>query len=107
MMRGTLWATRMLLIACTLGIVACGADGPTQPPAGMSTAAYQHIDRIIQVMQANSLKRRTINWTQFRDSVIKDATGAQTIPETYPAIRTALALLGDGHSHYIPVSGST
>lgn len=99
---------RRLQIAATLILAGCaGTDGTTAPPAGMSTVAYQHIDRIIQVMQANSVKRRTINWNQFRDSVIKDATGAQTIPETYTAIRTALALLGDGHSHYIPASGST
>lgn len=92
-----------------IAAVAIGAcvDSPSEPPADMSTAAYQHLDYLLGVMQANSIKRRAINWTQFRDSVIKTATGAQTIAETYPAIRVALGLLGDGHSSYIPASGST
>ena len=106
MRRAGMLAARLLLLAGAVSLSACNGDTTTEPPAGMSNAAYAHLDNIIKIMQANSVKRRTINWTQFRDSVIKDATGAQDIPATYGAIRTALALLGDGHSRYIPFSGS-
>lgn len=96
-----------LLNVAVIILAACGDTNATMPPSGMSTVAYQHVDYLIGVMQANSIKRRTINWNAFRDSVLRTAAGAQTIAETYPAIRTALTLLGDGHSQYIPVVGST
>ena len=96
-----------VLGAAAIMLAACGDTNVTTPPFGMSAAAYQHLENIIDIMQPNSVKRRVIDWTTFRDSVQKQASGAQTVAETYPAIRTALALLGDGHSHYIPVSGRT
>jgi C-terminal processing protease CtpA/Prc len=56
-------------------------------------------------MEANSLHRLTIDWAAFRASVLAEAGGAQAIAETYPAIRTALRLLGDGHTTYRPAAG--
>jgi len=50
-------------------------------------------------MQANSINRFKIDWSSFRATVLAEAASAQTIRDTYPAIRTALRLLGDGHSH--------
>jgi carboxyl-terminal processing protease len=48
----------------------------------------------------------TIDWVRFRNDVLAKAWAAQTIPDTYPAIREALRLLGDGHSSYRPVTGA-
>jgi C-terminal processing protease CtpA/Prc len=55
---------------------------------------------MIGFMQANSINRLTIDWTMFRSRVFDQASSAQTIADTYPAIRVALGLLGDGHSSY-------
>ena len=38
--------------------------------------------------------------------MLAQAGSAQTVPDTYPAIREALRLLGDGHSQYRPVTGT-
>jgi len=57
-------------------------------------------------MQANSINRLTIDWTMFRASVLGQSSSAQTIADTYPAIRAALGLLGDGHSSYRSAAGT-
>ena len=57
-------------------------------------------------MQANSINRLTIDWNMFRTSVIAQAAGAQTIPDTYAAIRVSLTLLGDGHSSFRTPTGT-
>jgi carboxyl-terminal processing protease len=57
-------------------------------------------------MQENSVNRLTIDWTMFRASVFGQASSAQTIADTYPAIRVALGLLGDGHSSYRSATGT-
>lgn len=85
---------------------ACGSDGPsraslpTQPTAAMSAAAANYLNSILSLMQTNSIKRLTIDWTSFRNGVIAEAGSAQTIAELNPAIRLAITLLGDGHSSY-------
>ena len=58
-------------------------------------------------MQANSIKRLEIDWNDFRARVFAAAAGAQTISGTYEAIRTAIGLLGDGHSSYRTSTGAT
>ena len=50
-----------VLGAAAIMLAACGDTNVTMPPFGMSTAAYQHLDNIIDIMQANSVKRRVIN----------------------------------------------
>src|SRR5262245_24515826 len=98
-----------LALALTLG---CGAgrtagDPPTSPTRGMSALASAYLDRLILIMQSNSLRRLEIDWTSFRNSVVADASAAQTIPDLLPAIRTAIRLLSDGHSFYRPASGAS
>ena len=56
-------------------------------------------------MQANSINRLTIDWTTFRASILAQASGAQAVADTYPAIRTAILLLGDGHSSFRSPTG--
>ena len=73
----------------------------------MSAAATFHLNEIIGLMQANSIKRLTIDWVAFRAAVFAEVPAAQTIAELAPAIRRALTLLGDGHSSYAPAAGGT
>jgi carboxyl-terminal processing protease len=94
----------LLPLALLLLLSACGGgESPTSPSstaAGMSTTARSYLDQILSTMQASSINRQTIDWTAFRASVNAAAPNAQTIPDLYPAIRTALGLLGDHHSYY-------
>jgi carboxyl-terminal processing protease len=66
----------------------------------MSTAASAYLNAILGLMQSNSIKRLTIDWTAFRNNVIAAAGSAQTIADLNPAIRVAITQLGDGHSSY-------
>jgi hypothetical protein len=101
-----------ILIAAALA-AGCGSDRasraatPTSPSASISAVAADHLGQVIDTMQANSINRQSINWTNFRTAVFADAGAAQTIPDLYPAIRTAVRLLGDGHSSYRSADGST
>ena len=94
-MRGAMKKLTALVVAIALA-VACGSGGtssaslPTQPTAAMSTAASAYLNAILDLMQPNSIKRLTIDWTAFRNSVIAAAGSAQTIADLNPAIRVAI-----------------
>lgn len=80
----------------------CGS-GPTAPtPASPATYVQQMLD----VMQAHSVNRQTIDWTSFDAAVLNAAQGATSIAGTYPAIQLALGMLGDHHSFYLKPDGS-
>jgi len=98
---------RVLLIAI-LFTAACGGSGstPTQPGSGGSQQVQEYLGRLVDVMQANSLHRLTINWIDFRSRVLAEGGTAQTLVAARPAIRLALQLLGDGHSSYRAVDGT-
>jgi C-terminal processing protease CtpA/Prc len=69
-------------------------------------AARAYLEQMIGFMQAHSINRLTIDWTMFHARVFDEASSAQTIADTYPAIRVALGLLGDGHSSYRSATGT-
>jgi carboxyl-terminal processing protease len=101
-------ASATLALAAILG--ACGGDNatppPTQPGGHISDRARAYLDQLIGVMQVNSVNRLTIDWTTFRTTVFGEAPAAQSVADTYPAIRTAIRLLGDGHSGFYDPSGT-
>jgi C-terminal processing protease CtpA/Prc len=102
--------TRTLVVAAAFTAAACGGmpTGPTGPPppsAAEATRAY--LESIIGIMRESSVKRLTIDWDNFTGRVLAAAADAKTVPETFPAIRLALELLGDGHSSYRAASGTT
>jgi hypothetical protein len=88
---------------------ACGGGGPsaaTPPTGGSGQDPRQYVESLLNIMQANSINRLSIDWGQFRATVLAEAGSAQTIADTYPAIRTALRLLGDGHSFVVLPGGA-
>jgi C-terminal processing protease CtpA/Prc len=104
---------RLLAAALAACLAACGSDRPSAPtqasptaPTTISTVAQQHLDQLFTIMQNNSIKRLTIDWSSLRSEVFAAAGAAQTIPDTFPAIRLALTRIGDGHSSYRPANGS-
>ena len=100
--------TRKAGCSLTLALltVACVPDagGPVEPP-GSPARARDYIEEVVGLMQTHSVRRLEIDWEAFRDSVFSTAAEARTIEETYPAIRVALKLLGDGHTSFRAVTG--
>jgi len=71
----------------------------------MSPAARNYLTQILDIMQANSVNRKTIDWPRFRQTVVGVDSNEQTIQDLYPKIRAALLLLSDHHSFYQAVGG--
>ncbi|MCU0647972.1 MAG: S41 family peptidase [Gemmatimonadaceae bacterium] len=94
-------------IALCVFLAACSAEpAPVAPPPPTDvaqTAAY--LDNVIRLMQTNSINRLRIDWAAFGTQVRAAATGARAVDELVPALRTALTLLGDGHSSFRLPSG--
>lgn len=65
----------------------------------ISTEATAYIDAALKVMQEHFLHKDQIDWPQLRRETLGQAAGAQNSVDTYPAIRFALAKLGDHHSY--------
>ncbi len=80
-------------------IVQQADDGPEEV-LEMASVARNFLFELIDIMQNNSVNRNTIDWQIFKISVFESAAEAQTIPETYDGVRTALQLLGDNHSSF-------
>lgn len=96
----------MRLLVLTFALFGCASGDSTTEPVPVGNAATEYLNHVLSLMQNNSIKRLTINWTEFRADVHSRATGATTIAGTYPAITRALTLLGDGHSGYRAADGS-
>jgi carboxyl-terminal processing protease len=96
-----------LAVSAACGSPSSPTSSPAQPAGAMSALASTYLDQLIGIMQNNSINRPKIDWTSFRATVVTDARSAQTIVDLYPAIRTALRLLGDGHSFYQLTAGGT
>jgi len=96
---------KLRLILCWLLIlllITCNNDDP----AITSEQAQKFLNEILDVMETNSINKYKIDWPDFRTKVFDKAVGAQTIQDTYPAIKEALVLLGDNHSSYRKLDGS-
>jgi carboxyl-terminal processing protease len=102
------WST--LVLAATLGISACGANPgstppPTQPTGAISPQARAYLDEVLGLMQAHAMNRLTIDWSTLRTTALAQAPAAQTVADTYPAITTAVRLLGESHSSFQTPTG--
>jgi hypothetical protein len=71
----------------------------------MSSEAESHLAEIVEVLQREWLYRDNTDWASFRRRVFERAGTAQTIPDTYDAIRLALTALGDKHTYYRTAAG--
>ena len=61
-------------MAAVVVVLACG-DEPTTPasPTEISSAAAGYLNRALNIMEANSIKRYEIEWTTFRTQAFDDA----------------------------------
>lgn len=101
-------STRPLLPLLITLLVACRADTPVRPagpPSGPAPLVRAYLDEVVTRMQERALYRRWIDWTRVRQVVIDAAGSAQRISDALPAVRAAIALLGDGRTTYVPRTG--
>jgi hypothetical protein len=97
---------RNVLVTVTLALgMLPGLSAQAPPPMEISARARAHLVEIVAVLQRAWLHRAGMDWASFRERVIEKAGAAQTVPDTYDAIRHALTLLGDRHSYYITSTG--
>lgn len=66
---------------------------------GISPEAQAYLDAALKIMQENFVYRDRVEWNRFKLDTLSQAGNAQVPVETYPAIRFALAKLGDRHSY--------
>lgn len=110
--RSSVGVGRVLSFAAWLFAAACaGKDAaapvtPAPPPAAIAAVAQKYMDDLIEIMRTSSINRRRIDWNEFRTKVLAAAAGAQSIPQTYGAIRVAIGLLDDSHSFYLTAGGA-
>jgi len=83
-------------------LAACGGGSRPSPvqPTEISDQARAYLNEVLGLMQTHSINRLLIDWTNFRATIFSQAGNAQIIAQTYPAIRSAISLLGDGHSSF-------
>ena len=94
---------RLSLLCVTLcSFFSCNSD---DSPI-MSELATDYLNEVLDIMEANSINKYTIDWSDFRAKVFEKAANAQSIPETYDGIREALIMLEDNHSIYYQPGGS-
>lgn len=67
----------------------------------MTPEAMTYLTEALDILQQHSVRRELLNWPALRQEVTGEAAAAHTPAETYPAIRSALALLGDRHSVFL------
>jgi hypothetical protein len=62
------------------------APTPAAQTGAMSAVARQYLNQLITLMQNNSIRRLTIDWSAFRTEVYDAARDAQSHYDTLPAI---------------------
>ncbi len=84
-MSNTTAVVALLLVAST----AHGAPSPH---------AHAYLDHALSLMERHALHRHTLDFARIRAHAFTVARDARTTQQTWPAVRAALASLGDGHS---------
>lgn len=73
----------------------------------ISKEAEDYLNEVLDIMEANSINRYEIDWTDFRRKVFAVVPEAKTIEDTYAGITEALTMLGDNHSFFVKPDGSS
>ena len=89
------------ILALFAGVISVAGCQDPLANAEDSQLARNHLDRILELMETNSVNRNSIDWPTFRTTVFAKAPDPGRLDETFDAIFTALGLLGDNHSSYV------
>ena len=91
----------MMVKLCILFFIVTSCNAEGRPP---SPAVQKYLEEVVSIMQANSINRAAINWVDFKQNLLAQASGAKTIQQAYPAVVFAIVALGDKHSAFVPAS---
>ena len=101
---------KQLIIICffLMSLMSCSEDEITLSDRviTISENAKDFLNEVLDIMEANSINRYKINWTDFREKVFEKVGAAQSIEQTYVGIKEALILLNDNHSFFIKPDGT-
>lgn len=68
------------------------------PASEMSDIARSYLNELVTIIQQHSIKKNEIDWKDYKKQVFGKVINAESIKDTYPAVRYALTLLQDNHS---------
>lgn len=66
----------------------------------LSAPAAAYIAEVLNLLEERSVYKNHINWQPFKEDVFLFAANSHTIQECYPAIKYAIAQLGDNHTYF-------
>lgn len=89
--------------------VALGAAPPvlTAQDKPMSPDVKKYLQQLITGLRQFRVGREEVNWREVESKTMAAASGAQTIPEAFPAIRVALTEIRDPWAMYRAASGQS
>ncbi len=74
-------------------------QGQDPLPKAISSGAETYLQAALTITQGHFLHKDRVDWSKLKEETFAQAGGSQTAVDTYPAIRFALAKLGDHHSY--------
>ncbi|MET7442527.1 S41 family peptidase [Streptomyces sp. NPDC005481] len=88
------------MVAVVVATSGCTNGAQDSPGDGMAPTARTYLSKALGIMEKHSLNRHKLDWAVIRSKAFRRASAAQKPSDTYPAIRSALAALGDHHSTF-------
>ncbi|HVR31222.1 MAG TPA: S41 family peptidase [Acidimicrobiia bacterium] len=76
----------------------------TRPPPVLSAEAEAYLREALDLMRIWSINRERVDWDSVEAIAFRQADGAETAADTYPAVATAVRSLRDGHSFFLTPS---
>ena len=66
-----------------------------------SPVVSRYVRYALSLIEDNAFVRAELDWPTYRAAVRRQARGAVRVEDSYLALRYALGVLGDGHSHFM------
>jgi len=101
-----IWRRLLMSAGTVLVVAACAEVGPSEPEYAMDPLAETYLGQAVDILEDHSVKKHQIDWAVFRDITFREAEGARSPAETYPAIISALVRIDDNHSFFTPPGGT-
>lgn len=90
---------KLLMIVLALASISSGyGSGQTPAPKEISPAAKAYLEAALDLIQENSVRKKSLDWNLVRQRALKAAAGAEVPADTYDVIRLVLRELRDTHS---------
>lgn len=86
---------KLMVIILALASLSFVPRGQTQTPKEISPAAKTYLQAALDLMQANSVRKKSVDWNVVTQKALKAAATAEVPADTYDAIRLAVRELRD------------